>query len=580
MNAQKKPVSHPGWAHWARSILRTAKALQPSVTTGCLRGGLVVALLGVITAEALCSAVPKKPRRPSEWKDWQARKATVSEIVVHIQTVFDLTKPSENNFIGRTANRLHISTREVVVRRALLFQEGDPVIARDIYQTERLLRGLDFIKDARILPEAMGESRVRAHVWVRDAWTIEVEMNFKRVGGQQSVDFGLQDQNILGSGKTIGFSVSKDHERTDSQFLYRDPQLLGSRWNLDAEYRALSDGSARKFVLERPFFALTTPWAATIGGETRKSKLMIYDEGNAIYAMPFWANAVRIGAAWAIKQEDDRVWRAGLAFVADDRRYGDLTVLDPLTTEPAPSLVGRRQRGAALTLSYQQEAFETFQDIQGMDVPEDYNLAWGGDLEIGTYTRRLGSTRPGSYLQLHLAKGWSDSSEQLTLFQGTVRTRPGRSDGENLCLDASVSTYLQATPTYQIAAYAAAKFIHHPDPENIDYIGGTEGLRGYPNNIHPGDAHWLLSVEHRLFTEQRWLGLFRVGYVAFLDAGAVHRMNGKGWSAVYPDIGIGLRLGDLKSSLARVLLITVTVPLSRQPGQSGWQVGVGNTVRF
>ncbi|MDP2874873.1 MAG: BamA/TamA family outer membrane protein [Holophaga sp.] len=545
-----------------------------------MRLGLSLAVLGLQCALLVGAAAKAPLRRPVEWKGLEARKATVSEIVFHVQTVFDLSKPVDNNWLGRTANRFHIPTRELVVRRALLFKEGDRVIARDIYQTERLLRALDFIKDAKILPEAKGDGTVRAHVWVRDAWTIEVKMSFEQVGGQRSMDIGVQDQNFLGTGKTIGFSVSKDRERTDSQILYRDPQFLGTRWNLGADYRALSDGSARKFILERPFFALTTPWSATIGGESRKSKLMIYDESKAIFETPYWANSVRMGGAWAIHQRDDRVWRAGVALNVDDRRYGSWTVLDPLTKEIPPLLDDRRQRGPAMTLSYRQEAFESFQDIQGMDVPEDYNLALEGDLEIGTYTRRLGSTRPGSYAQLHLTDAWSNSTDRLTLFQGTVRVRPGRSDKENLMVKGNVSTYFQANPTYQVAAYFGGSYLHRPDPENLEYVGGLQGLRGYPNAIHPGDAHWVVSVEHRLFTEQRWWGLFRVGYVAFIDAGAVHRLDGKGWSPIYPDFGFGLRLGDLKSSLARVILITVTVPVARQPGQSKWQFGIGNTIQF
>lgn len=536
--------------------------------------------LPIALVPCLFAAATAPPRKPSEWRGLEASKATVGEIVIHIQPVFDLSKSSENTFLGRGANNLHIATREVVVRRVLLFKEGDRVVARDIYQTERLLRELAFIKEARIQPEVMADGKVRAHVWVRDAWTIEVRASVQQVGGQRSVNLGIKDQNFMGTGKTIGVSVTKDHERSDSQFSYSDPQLLGSRWKLSGDYQALSDGNARTLLVERPFFALGAPWSATIGGQTRKSRLVIYDVSKPIYEVPYWANSIRLGAAWPIRLEDDRVWRAGIAFTADDRRYGELSILDPLTTEHAPLLVGRRQRGPALSLSYHQDAYETFQDMQGMDVSEDYNLAWEGSLEVGSYTRRMGSTRPGPYLQVEISNGWSVAPEELTLFKGSFHMRPGSTEGENLRMNASVSSYLQLTPTYELAAYLGGSRIRRPDPENYEYIGGAEGLRGYPNAIHPGNAHWVFSVENRLFTEQRWWGLFRVGYVAFVDVGSVHRLNGQGWSPVYPDIGVGLRLGDLKSSLARVLLITVTVPLSRQPGQSGWQFGIGNTIQF
>ena len=90
-----------------------------------------------------------------------------------------------------------------------------------------------------------------------------------------------------------------------------------------------------------------------------------------------------------------------------------------------------------------------------------------------------------------------------------------------------------------MAGYFGAGIARNPDPENLYTMGGSEGLRGFGNNLHPGDAHWILSLEHRWFTEQRWWGLFRVGYVAFVDAGAVQRQNGSGWSQAFPDLGGG-----------------------------------------
>jgi len=57
-------------------------------------------------------------------------------------------------------------------------------------------------------------------------------------------------------------------------------------------------------------------------------------------------------------------------------------------------------------------------------------------------------------------------------------------------------------------------------------------------------------------------------------------MDGMGWSRTYTDVGVGLRLGNLKSSLGRVILLSVAAPLNREPYQSKVQFTIGNTVRF
>jgi len=50
----------------------------------------------------------------------------------------------------RAANKIHISTRERIIRRELLFATGDLVDAERLEQTERNLRALSFLRDARV----------------------------------------------------------------------------------------------------------------------------------------------------------------------------------------------------------------------------------------------------------------------------------------------------------------------------------------------------------------------------------------------------------------------------------------------
>ena len=541
------------------------------------KGAGLGALLGA--AQALGS--PPLPRgRPPAWKAMESRGVIIEEVVIQVLPVFDTRKPTENVWFGRLANRIHVSTRAPVVRRALLFQEGSRVRSREIYESERILRALPFIKEAHIQLEPAGRDRARALVTVRDSWTLQVDGGYQKVGGQPSSNFGIQDQNFLGTGKTVGASLDKNPERTDTQFTYRDPQLLGSHWTLDGDYSMTTDGYGRRLWVRRPFFALRTPWSAALEGETRRSNLALYDQGGAILQTPWWKDSLRLASTWAVRLEEDRVWRAGASLTMDDVHYGTWSAQAPLGGFPVPPLEDRRQRGPAFTLDYQRDAFQSFQDIQGMDTSEDYNLAWGGSLEVGAFTRRLGSNRPGPFVKLHASRGWAGRPGSLTLFKGKLEALGGGAESGRLKLESSLSTYQQVSSRYGWAGYLGARAAHRPYPEDLLYVGGAEGLRGYPNYLHPGDRSWVFSMEHRFFTEQRWWGIFRLGTMVFLDAGSVHRVDGHGWSPVYPDVGIGLRLGDLKSSLAKVVNITLSTPLQRQPGRSGWQFGVENAVRF
>jgi hypothetical protein len=537
-------------------------------------------LLILAVLAAPLTAAPRPPRSERPWRQLESRKAVIGRIEVIITDVFDLAKPEENIWIGRVSDHLHVTTREQVIRRVLLFAEGEPVRERRIYETERLLRALPFLKDARIEPMVGADGVVVAKVRVRDAWTTQVNAGFSKVGGQSSAAFGIDEKNFLGAGKSVAVDFAKDHERSTWGLAYGDPQLFGSRWTLAAHTQYLTDGYARSLRLERPFFALDTPWSTRVDLSQNHSSLHLYDQGVEVYSAPFRQSELRMAGAWAVKANEDRVWRAGLLLKRQDTSYGPIAVAGPVGPLAPPALVDRRLRGPAVTLSTQDDAFESFQDLQGMDTPEDYNLAWNGDLELGSYSRALGSSVSAPFFKLQAGQGWSRSSEDLTLFTFLWDGRKPASGLANSHMELALTQYFKVTPNQIFAAMVTVDRAIRPDPETWYYVGGDQGLRGFPNQMHPGDGRWTASFNYRMLTEQRWWGLVRLGYSAFLDVGSVHRLDGQGWSRTYADAGFGLRLGNLKSSMGRVILLSVAAPLNREPYQARWQFTIGNSMRF
>jgi hypothetical protein len=515
-----------------------------------------------------------------DWAALQRRGARIAEIQVERQDVFDLSNPKENTWLGRGGNWLHRSTREEVIRRALLFQPGDRVNVRRIHETERLLRSLAFLKDARIDPEPLPDGTVRAHVWVRDAWTLKLGGGYQQLGGQKSTGLGLQEQNLLGTGKTLAFTYSRNPTQSAGTFAYGDPQLFGSSWTLNTQYQSLSNGTARALNLQRPFLSQDTPWSVTVQLASTDSALSVYDRTIGIYSAPSRIDSLTLGAAWAARRTELDAWRPGVAVVGQEASYGPLTTLAAPEGLPAPDLALRRLRGPALTLSYLADRYRVFRDMLGMDTPEDYNLGWAGSLQAGRYLPAWGSSESAFFGQSQLSKGWSASERGLLLGQASVSGRRGPGGWADTLADLTLTGYWKATPHQVTAGRLELDAACRPDPEDVYYLGASQGLLGYRNNLHPGDARWMLSLNQRMLTEQRWLGLVRLGFVAFTDAGAIHRLDGGGWSPVYADLGGGLRLGDLKSSLGKVILVTMAVPLVRQPGQNRWQLLFGNTVQF
>ncbi|MFN7973258.1 MAG: hypothetical protein U0166_13085 [Acidobacteriota bacterium] len=72
----------------------------------------------------------------------EAAGARIGSIGIERVDVFDRSQKGENHFLGRLTNVLHIETRDGVVRRELLFHEGDLFRQALLDETARNIRQL------------------------------------------------------------------------------------------------------------------------------------------------------------------------------------------------------------------------------------------------------------------------------------------------------------------------------------------------------------------------------------------------------------------------------------------------------
>ena len=119
--------------------------------------------------------------------------------------------------------------------------------------------------DAGSRDSASRKSRVGSpgsQVKTRDVWTLEGGASFSRSGGTNNTSLWVEDTNFLGTGKEVSLSRIGTVDRTSNLVRYRDPNLLGSRVRLTLSHADNSDGGRERFELERPFYSLSSRWAA------------------------------------------------------------------------------------------------------------------------------------------------------------------------------------------------------------------------------------------------------------------------------------------------------------------------------
>ncbi|WP_243293581.1 hypothetical protein [Geothrix mesophila] len=531
------------------------------------------ALAGVLVGAMLGA------QAPPTWEELEARQARIADIDIRVGDVFDLSLPHENHWIGRTANFLHIQTREQVVRREIPFKPGDPVNARLIHEAERNLRTFRFFKDAQIDPQVDETGAVRAVVRTRDAWTLKGSAGFTQVGGQRNFGFSLHEANFLGYGKDLILSHERTPERSIETMQYLDRQILGTQWTLDSRYQVLSDGKTRYLELSKPYRGLETPWSMTFRASSSDAIQSVYNQELTAYAFASRQEGLLAEGSMATAVLDGRAVRLGGGLDLSRSEHGPIQTLDAGSL-PVPSLTNRRLRGLHVSWSLFEDQFRTFRDLAGMTHSEDYNLGWAASVSVGSHLKSLGSDLDSPFVRISASKGWApgDSSLILLRTKGAARHEP---DGwRDAFATLSLTTYYQGFRAQTQAAYVQLDAVRRPEPESYLYLGGMDGMRGYGNHLLLGDRRWMASLEERVNTSYDWLGILRLGFVAYADAGAIHRTDTGRWSRTYVDVGGGLRLGNLKSSVGRVFLLTIAYPLVREPGTEHHQFVATDVVKF
>lgn len=529
--------------------------------------------------------VPPANHPSARWRNqyvWRAlarRHYTIGQIRIHVAQVYDLNKPGEDAWYSRLADALHIKTRPGVVRDQLLFQSGDPVRAPLIYQTERRLRSYKFLRKADIVPVACHDGRVDVDVNVKDSWTLKPEVAYERIGGQNIVSFQLKDENLFGLGKTIALGHIHGTQRDENYASYFDPALAGSRWQLLASASNLSDGYGRQLSINRPFFADATAWSGGASFLTQQADVNFYNDGKQAWVASDQTRQVSLSWQHLVAWDGVSGLRAGVRYIDEAWRYGPLIPRAP-RLRPRPALPDRQFRGLQGTLNFFQDRYATFYNMAQIGRAEDYNLGWTASAAAGFFPTSFGSSSDAWIGGLGATYGTRLPWDGAVFVSAGVGGRHARGAWRGSYGDLGATWYDQTFDRQTLVAHVTADWQLRPDPEDQLYLGGLAGLRGYPNYFRAGDRRWTLTLEDRIFTTTTFVNTFKLGYVAFLDAGRIDQPGGQGWSRIFSDVGGGLRFGNARGAFDNVIYLTVAVPLVRTTETSRYQIVIGDIVNF
>jgi outer membrane protein assembly factor BamA len=464
------------------------------------------------------------------------------------------------------ANKLHVKTREDIIRQELLFAPGDPADPEILAETERNLRSLIFIRDARIETIPAEDGTVDVRVRTFDAWSTVPELSFAKVGNEFTWAVGASERNLFGRGKHFEFIFRHGLERDSTNFFYRDPRVAGSRVASSIGYSDLSDGSRGHFAVSRPFFSIDTKWAFGLQLQGFDQLDALYQDGERVEDLHHVSSGGSIDVARAVSRTGYSALRlhAGYQKQRDDvdgmiRDFGILRV----------GVSSLRHRYLKLT------------HVNRFEVAEDFNLGNQASAFYGISTPALGG-EPGTVHFFFLSEqaGVPFGAEHFLRGSAVWEARHRRQRLENSLAFFRLEYVNKMTPRRALLATAQFRYGSNLDPEVQLTLGAQNGLRGYPVFQFVGDRSLLLSAEQRIFIadEVARLVSFAVGF--FADAGYAWPAGTKmAFNDLRADIGVGLLLGRNRlSSTNPGVRFDLAYALHPVAGKSRWLFSVGSRI--
>jgi outer membrane protein assembly factor BamA len=489
----------------------------------------------------------------------EARGTIIGEIRIVVGDVFDTDVEGESSWLYRTANRLHINTRESVIRDQLLFKPGEPYRHRVVLETERLLRANDYLYDAVIAPVAYDGRTVDLEVRTRDVWTLNPGVSFSRKGGENTWGAQIEEDNLLGTGRALDFEWQSDVDRESFGVSYFDPHFRHSFTRLGVAYIDADDGSTKLLQVNRPFYALDTRRAGGVyllEYERNDPRYVLGDEVGEFQHRGEYYEAYA-GISRGLEGRWVRRWTAGLTY--ERNRFA----IDPDEPLGGPLPPDRELAYPWVGFDLVEDSFQERVNQDQIRRTEDVLVGLRASMRVGYADDALGSDRDALVASASVQDG-ADLRPGMSLF-GSMSASGRIESGElvNGLLSAEGRFYWDTSKYSKFFASVSGAAAEQLDQELQLTLGGDNGLRGYPLRYQAGTSRALLTLEQRYYTKWYPFRLFHVGAAAFVDVGRTWGTDVTGAESLglLRDVGIGLRLGSSRSSFGNVVHIDLAFPL-------------------
>lgn len=453
----------------------------------------------------------------------------------------DDTTAIARSWLGKTLNTLHLDTRAGVLERFVHFRTGDEVDPDQMADTERMLRALSYIEDARIyLQDHPGRADiVNVLIVTKDRFSIGVDGSMR---GLDRFRAGFYDKNFLGHGIEMSHQMLYDGSY-QSPLGYHGQVVLPSigRSLVTAELDYIYSEKINELSLrmDRGFF---TPDIKYGGGfeiaHTSRFRPQLASDGILI-ELPYSGDYFDVWAGRSFVLPNRKGIRSNLSVAL---RYVGVDFKSRPPVAPNDNFFFHKRNFIFGNIFLTHRRFYRSRNFTGFGDTEDIPTGFSAGLSAG-YDR--GEFRERPYLGIDLANGmWLGKAGYFGVQLTASAFRHGQrwEDGLVRVRGTYFSNLLRLNRFRfrQLLDVSYISGLHRITPGDAVHL--KHQLRNYPSSFPNGQSRLVVNVESILFTPWDFYG-FRTALFTFADLGYLKERHALiAGSQFYSSFGIGVRL--------------------------------------
>lgn len=471
----------------------------------------------------------------------------ISEIIIKPLDVFG---PSVNdtsrvtkNWVGKTANALHTKSNLKTIRKLLFFKLGDPVDPELLYENERVMRSLPYIKEVRFILEqdSIYSGLVKVHIITKDRFSFGVS---GYVDGVESAAFEVYNQNVFGRGHelSVGFVGHVDKQPyLGLETYYKIKNISGKFVDFSVGYLNTYRDEGFRLILNKPFITSSVKWGYGASAfrmfrsfRVSESDPVQVDEPLNVLYSHFWA-----GRNYQIRKDGDDRSQITLSGGFVGRDYYSRP-----NTGSGYSHYFSKSTFLLSGVTFSQRRYVQDQLVYSYGITEDIPEGFKNELVYGYDFNEFGNRH---YAHISLSNGNLLINRKGYLYlAGNFGGYFGKSGFEQGQIDASlyfISRQINAG-NKRARFFTRAEYtlgINRFDLENVN-LSREDAIRGFRSRQAIGKQRLSLDLEYVLFLRKEFYK-FNMAFFAFTDIGIIGSNKKLIFTQdYYSGIGAGMRL--------------------------------------